>query len=345
MEILLPYYYRFQPSTASTTTNNLCPATDMSKKVSGTTHRASATAKHGHSKYKNDKLPESDSDNDDASSSKVRYEHETTVFVQEPRPYDVLCGHDRNYNKHPGNQVYRNVIEGHVAMYKSDIPKQEKMNITRSILSIMEYRYGSRFIRPCCDNSSDITEPNDVSKNNNNRKRAYNNNNHATTTTTAAVTWQVLSHMEARDKISHALRSQKQRKKNTEGNSNSNTALEGMNSDTTFSGEQNDNRNNFAAAGTDTGNDMNIGLSPFMDMGHDKILLQDVIGHYGIDSSFDDNSISLDDTHTLMDLFGEGKGTPSEIATALNLDNAIFLMDDPPLCGPTKPPSKRKKGS
>lgn len=323
MEILLPHCnnYHIQPSTL--TTNHLCPVTGISKRVIGTMHRASAAAaKDDGSQRKNNFLPESDNDDDIASTAQE--EQETRVFVQEPLPFDVLCGHDRNYNKHPGNQVYRQVIEGHVSVYKSDIPKQEKMNITRSILSIMEHQYGSRFIRRCCDNANDPES--DVSAT---KKKRGNNSNDRNSGYNTVATWQVLTHMEARDKISHALRSHKQKQQSSDGNS---ATFSDRNDDIILAGIHNASTNNVVTA--DTSSDMNVGLPSPIGMRHEKILLEDAIGHYGVDSFDDDNSISFDDSKTLIDLFSEdaGKSTPSASSAMLNLDNDIPFMDDP-WCG------------
>lgn len=308
MEILLPYYnnndYPFAPPTFSTTTG-------VSNRVIGTMQRAKGKPKDDGSRSSNS--------NDDGTSRVIQEEEVPRVFVQEPQPFDVLCGHDRNYNKHPGNKEYRKLIEGHVNVYKLDISKQEKMNITRSILSIMEHRYGSRFIRRSCGSTSTEAAP-DLDDTSATRKKRVRRSRVCKT----VATWEVLTHMEARDKISHALRScHRQRRQQSQGG-NIGTFYD----DSILAGIQDAGSINVAIPGTDS--DPNIGFPYPADLGHDKHLLHDDIGLYGIDS-FDESSLSFDDSHTLLQLFSGGgvKSSPSASATTFKTDNVIVFPDDP----------------
>ena len=123
-----------------------------------------------------------------SEANSVRSEEQvaTKIFVQEPQPYDVMCGRDRNYSKHPGNQVYQKLIEENVAEYQiSD--KQGMQRIVRSILSTMGHRYGSRFLR-----ASSAAKP-------------YGHDSRQSDCN-AIYSWQELTYRMAQDKTRHALR-------------------------------------------------------------------------------------------------------------------------------------------
>jgi len=95
----------------------------------------------------------------------------TTKVVTEPGKYDILCGKDRECISHFGSRYFRDVIEAHRAQYQQAISKQEKMNITKSIVVTLN-RSSCRFLK-------------------------YNDQLKG---------WQEISHIAARDKVSHALR-------------------------------------------------------------------------------------------------------------------------------------------
>ena len=88
----------------------------------------------------------------------------------QPSPHDVICSQDRTYVKHPGNILFRELIESHLAAYMNATTKQQKMCMTRGIVHQLQSEYGSKFLRP--------------------KRQA----------------WQVISESMARDKISHAMR-------------------------------------------------------------------------------------------------------------------------------------------
>ena len=90
--------------------------------------------------------------------------------VLEPLPMDILCGRDRNYTKHPGNQIYRQLLEDQSSIYETKLSKVAKMEVTKYIVGTMQNQHGSRFIRQTDDG------------------------------------WEELSNTQARDKTSHALR-------------------------------------------------------------------------------------------------------------------------------------------
>ncbi|GAX24184.1 hypothetical protein FisN_4Lh273 [Fistulifera solaris] len=97
-----------------------------------------------------------------------------TEPFEQPALNDVLCGKDKTYGIHPGNQRFREMIESFVEVYKGNHSKQDKMKITRTIVAVMKQRYNTRFIKRVKWNGNDM--------------------------------WEQISDAIARDKVSHALR-------------------------------------------------------------------------------------------------------------------------------------------
>ena len=96
---------------------------------------------------------------------------ETLRTVIEPNKYDILCGKDKECLSHYGSRRFRAVIEAHCNEYQQANTKQEKMSITRKIVGTLN-RLSCRFLK-------------------------YNEELQC---------WQEISHVAARDKVSHALR-------------------------------------------------------------------------------------------------------------------------------------------
>ena len=94
-----------------------------------------------------------------------------SIIIGEPSDMDVLCGRDRNFAKHPGNLLYRQLVERQASAYALALTKPAKMKITKSIVHTMQTQHGSRFLRR-----------------------------------TEASVWETLTNIQARDKTSHALR-------------------------------------------------------------------------------------------------------------------------------------------
>ena len=103
--------------------------------------------------------------------SKITNPSEEPQLIATPAQYDVLCGKDKTYAQHPGNQVFRQRIESWVSRYQNAANKQEKMKFTRQIVESMVAEYGTRFIKPHLHGA-----------------------------------WVEISDQMARDKVSHALR-------------------------------------------------------------------------------------------------------------------------------------------
>jgi hypothetical protein len=86
---------------------------------------------------------------------------------------DILCGKDKTYSKHEGNMRFRRLIQDYVQPYQSATTKQQKMTITKEIVTQLETEYSARFLKMVDIHSGE---------------------------------WQEISTQNARDKTSHALR-------------------------------------------------------------------------------------------------------------------------------------------
>lgn len=93
------------------------------------------------------------------------------TIIDTPLTNDVLCGKDKTYQLHPGNRLYRQLIEEVAAHYSTVATKQDKMSMTQNIVHTMMHTHGARFLRPFSDDQ-----------------------------------WVEITHQMARDKTSHALR-------------------------------------------------------------------------------------------------------------------------------------------
>ena len=103
-----------------------------------------------------------------------------------PGEKDILCGKDKTYAKHAGNRLFRERIEVMKVSYVAAPSKQEKMAITKGIVTYMQVEHGCRFV-----------------------KKLENN------------TWAEINNQAARDKVSHALRFAARNLKTSETTSNS----------------------------------------------------------------------------------------------------------------------------
>jgi len=79
--------------------------------------------------------------------AKGRQSTNSSVTITEPTEMDILCSKDKSVAKHPGNLVFRERIEQGTADYSTALSKQEKMKITRDIVTFMQNNYGSRFLK------------------------------------------------------------------------------------------------------------------------------------------------------------------------------------------------------
>eukprot|EP00977_Amphora_coffeiformis_P015328 scaffold4510_cov183-Amphora_coffeaeformis.AAC.13 len=122
--------------------------------------------------------------NSSIAMAKGRQSLNSLVSVTEPTEMDILCSKDKSVAKHPGNLVFRERIEQGTADYSTAVSKQEKMKITRDIVTFMQQNYGSRFLKQKGD------------------------------------AWVEINNQMARDKVSHALRFAA---KNANGGANNST--------------------------------------------------------------------------------------------------------------------------
>lgn len=96
----------------------------------------------------------------------------SSFLIDTPSSNDVLCGKDKTYQLHPGNRLYRRLIEETAVVYSTVATKQHKMQMTQQIVATMMHTHNARFIRNLEDGEG----------------------------------WEEISHQQARDKTSHALR-------------------------------------------------------------------------------------------------------------------------------------------
>lgn len=74
--------------------------------------------------------------------------HDQIKLIDTPKAADVLCGKDKTFGKHPGNMIYRDLIESKALDYASAVYKLDKMKLTTEIVDTMVSEFGSRFLRP-----------------------------------------------------------------------------------------------------------------------------------------------------------------------------------------------------
>ncbi|KAL7580397.1 hypothetical protein ACA910_004422 [Epithemia clementina (nom. ined.)] len=85
---------------------------------------------------------------------------------------DILCSKDKSLSNHPGNRLFRELIEDAAASYGKATDKASKMKITKSIVDCLQNDHGCRFVKF----DSDLAH------------------------------WVELNPVESRDKVGHALR-------------------------------------------------------------------------------------------------------------------------------------------
>jgi len=91
------------------------------------------------------------------------------VRVETPTEYDILCGQSRVCSNHRGNKCFQVVLDQFAERYDAATTKQEKMTMTKEVVSIL-HNAGGRFLK-LKDGA-----------------------------------WEEISNVAARDKVSHALR-------------------------------------------------------------------------------------------------------------------------------------------
>ena len=164
-------------STMSTTTNT------------ATTLSSSITSSSSSSKKKK-KITKKTKKSSRSQSSKHHDNVTPTMIVTKPAQFDILCGKDKTYNKHAGNQVFRAMIETWVKAYQQATTKQEKMRITKQIVHSLQVQFESRFLKPAV--TAAAAAASDASRLGGGGG--------------GVEQWTEISNQVARDKVSHALR-------------------------------------------------------------------------------------------------------------------------------------------
>jgi hypothetical protein len=95
------------------------------------------------------------------------------LMIDDPLEFDIVCAKDHFYAKHTGNLLFRDHIEATKQTYRQAKTKQEKKKVTKQFVNHLQSKYGSRFL-----------------------KRQQGND----------AGWVEISELQARDKVSHALR-------------------------------------------------------------------------------------------------------------------------------------------
>jgi hypothetical protein len=114
------------------------------------------------------------------------------LFINDPATLDVLCGKEKKWAEHPGNQLYRSKIILHAREYQA-ANKVMKMNLTRMIVNSM-HEHNARFLRLVESSTSSGTN------------RTKGSVTESYKVSIAGGVWEVISDQLARDKTSHALR-------------------------------------------------------------------------------------------------------------------------------------------
>lgn len=68
--------------------------------------------------------------------------------VSGPLASDIICVKNKKFLNHPGNVIFRDVIDDFCDEYARADGKQEKMLITKKIVHILKSQYNARFLRP-----------------------------------------------------------------------------------------------------------------------------------------------------------------------------------------------------
>jgi hypothetical protein len=112
----------------------------------------------------------------DAKSTTIIGDAKSTTIIHEPLQHDILCGQDKTWSNHYGNQIFRNLLMEHLPTYRTG-NKKTKMALTKQIICTLKTKYNCRFIRPIKQNES-----------------------------SNIASWEEVNDNLSRDKVSHALR-------------------------------------------------------------------------------------------------------------------------------------------
>lgn len=104
------------------------------------------------------------------------------MLIDKPTDYDILCGKDKSFSKHKGNQMFRDKIMSMTDEYRNASGKPDRMKLTKIIVDTLKLQHHARFLRLVSEEDDD------------------NNSNDG------IQLWEEITDQQARDKTSHALR-------------------------------------------------------------------------------------------------------------------------------------------
>jgi hypothetical protein len=82
-----------------------------------------------------------------SSNSKRKASFDSTL-ITDPTCSDILCGKDKTFAKHAGNQAFRDMILSYAQVYTRSLTKQSKMKLTKEIVQTLQKTCSARFLQP-----------------------------------------------------------------------------------------------------------------------------------------------------------------------------------------------------
>jgi len=122
---------------------------------------------------------------------------------------DILCGRDKISFSHAGNKTFRGIIEKNRKQYQGSTLKEEKTKIIVQIVKMIKESNG-RFLKRSSSENQNANNPNQKGSSSENQNA---NNPNQSNSLASTSYWYVVNDQCAHEKVSHALRSCKHRKK------------------------------------------------------------------------------------------------------------------------------------
>jgi hypothetical protein len=69
------------------------------------------------------------------------------MFIEQPTEHDILCGKDKSFSKHKGNQMFRDTIMSMTNEYRNALGKPERMKLTKKVVDTFKEHNHARFLR------------------------------------------------------------------------------------------------------------------------------------------------------------------------------------------------------
>jgi hypothetical protein len=70
------------------------------------------------------------------------------TLITTPSATDILCGKDKTFSRHEGNQAFRDMIVAYAPVYSKAVTKQAKMQLTKEIVTTLHHSHNARFLQP-----------------------------------------------------------------------------------------------------------------------------------------------------------------------------------------------------